>query len=450
MTATFPPGTSPGFVITIARSVPAHLVLLTALLLAAPAAVPAAGGEEAGNSCFSCHNRLGGKLGSPAKEFHTSVHREAGLTCVSCHGGDASLPDEASMSPKRGFRGKPPARRIPEFCARCHSSIAMMRQYNLRTDQFAEYRTSVHGKLLYERNDPNVAVCTSCHGKHDIRRKTDPQSLVFHTNVPATCGRCHADPALMKPYGISTSQLADFGKGVHGQILYGKLAGKNPSIAPNCATCHGIHGATPPGVREVSNVCGNCHGAVVGYFRESAHFTAIREGGGPKCVTCHGNHTNRKPTLKVFSGTGPGECGSCHAEKSPALEFAKNVRGLLAGLESNLDEIRKDLSEAEKSGRNVEKLTAAADSTRYKLIEAGPMIHAFSIERILPLVQEADGYLRQARQEIRNIQEEQRQRRTVTAYAVTMLLLIAALLAVKIALLPKAPPPGDGKEGKMD
>ncbi len=422
-------------------------VLFSAVLVllgAGPA--PAAGGEEAGNSCYSCHNRLGGRLGLPAKEFHGSVHREAGLTCVSCHGGDAGLPDEASMSPRRGFRGKPSARRIPEFCARCHSNIAMMRQYNLRTDQFAEYRTSVHGKLLYERNDPNVAVCTSCHGKHDIRRKTDPQSLVFHTSVPATCGRCHADPALMKPYGISTSQLEDFGNGVHGQILYGKLAGKNPGIAPNCATCHGIHGATPPGVREVSNVCGNCHGAVVGYFRESAHFTAIRDGGGPKCVTCHGNHTNRKPTLKVFSGKGPGECGSCHEEKSRALEFAKNVRDLLAGLESNLDEIRNDLSEAGKSGRNVLKLKSAADSTRFKLIEAGPMIHAFSIERILPLANEANGYIRQARQEIRNIQEEQRQRRAVTAFAVTMLLLIAALLAVKVSLLPKAPPPGEGNE----
>jgi cytochrome c553 len=317
-----------------------------------------------------------------------------------------------------------------------------MRQYNLRTDQLAEYKTSVHGKLLYGKNDSNVAVCTSCHGKHDIRRKTDPLSPVFHVNVPAMCGGCHADPERMKPYRISTSQLADFEKGVHGQILSGKLPGKNPGIAPNCATCHGIHGAVPPGVREVANVCGHCHGAVSGYFRESPHFTAVQEVGEPKCVTCHGNHSNRKPTLKIFSGSGPGECGSCHEEKSKALEFAGTARDLLAGLEANLEEIQKDLGEAEKSGRNTDRLKAALDGARFKLIEAGPAIHAFSIERILPLIREGDEQIRKARQEIRNFQEEQKQRRSVAAYAVTMLLLVAILLGIKLALLPKTPPSG--------
>ena len=344
------------------------------------------------------------------------------------------------MSPKQGFRGKPSRRQIPEFCARCHGNIAMMRQYNLRTDQYAEYRTSIHGKLLYERNDPGVAVCTSCHGKHEIRRKSDPQSLVFHSNVPATCGKCHADPDAMKAYRIPTTQLADFEKGVHGRILSGKVAGKNPGLAPNCATCHGVHGATPPGVREVANVCGNCHSAVVGYFRESPHFTAIREGGGPKCVTCHGNHTNRKPTLKVFSGTGPGECGSCHEPDSKALEFAKNARTLLGNLENGIEELQKDLAQAERAGRNIEKLKLSLDGARYKLIEAGPAIHAFSVERVLPLVHDADARIQEARREIRNFQEELRQRRKVALYATTMLLLIAALLTAKLVLLPKTPP----------
>ncbi len=351
------------------------------------------------------------------------------------------------MSPKHGFRGKPSRKQIPEFCARCHSSIAMMRQYNLRTDQFAEYRTSIHGKLLYERNDLGVAVCTSCHGMHEIRRKSDPKSLVSHSNVPATCGKCHADAAMMKPYRIPTTQLEEFEKGVHGQILSGKVPGKNPNIAPNCATCHGIHGATPPGVREVANVCGICHGAVAGYFRESPHFTAIREGGGPKCVTCHGNHSNRKPALKIFSGTGPGECGSCHKPDSAALDFARNAQNLLGSLENGINEIQKDLAEAERAGRNTEKLRLALGSARYKLTEAGPVIHAFAIERVLPLVHEANAHIVQARQEIRNFQEELRQRRRVAAYAVTMLLLIAALLWVKLALLPKASPPRGEKQG---
>jgi hypothetical protein len=417
-----------------------YIVLAAALILCAATAAFAAG-EDSSGSCIACHGRLGGKLGPPAREFMSSVHREAGLTCVSCHGGNPSVPGEESMSPKNGFRGKPSRKQIPEFCARCHGNIAMMRQYNLRTDQYAEYRTSIHGKLLYEKNDQGVAVCTSCHGKHDIRRKTDPQSLVSHANVPATCGKCHADQNAMKPYRIPTNQLADFEKGVHGQILAGKVPGKNPGLAPNCATCHGVHGATPPGVAEVANVCGSCHSAVVGYFRESVHFTAIREGGGPKCVTCHGNHTNRKPTLKVFSGTGPGECGSCHEPDGKALEFAKNARFLLGNLENGIEELRRDLADAEKAGRNTEKLKSSLDGARYKLIEAGPAIHSFSVERILPLVHEADAQLKQGRLETRNFQEELRQRKRVAAYSTAMLLLIAVLIGIKLAMLPKGSPP---------
>jgi hypothetical protein len=351
-----------------------------------------------------------------------------------------------SMSPGHGFRGKPPHRRIPEFCARCHSNIAMMRQYNLRTDQYAEYRTSVHGKLLEAKGDPNVAVCTSCHGVHEIRRKTDPKSFVYRSNVPATCGKCHADAAKMKAYGIPANQLDDYEKGIHGQILSGKIPGKNPILAPTCATCHGIHGAMPPGVREVSNVCGNCHAAVAGYYRESPHFTAVQEGGGPKCVTCHGNHTNRKPTLKVFSGKGPGECGFCHDPGSKALEFAANTRDLLSGVEAGIDEIRRARTEVERTGRSGERLKAAQEAARNKLTEAGPAIHAFSLERIFPLIRDAEEAIRRGRQEVRNLQEEQRQRKTVAGYAVTMLLLIAALLSAKLALLPKTGPPEEGEK----
>lgn len=414
------------------------VVLLSVCAAAAPRPASADAGGAAAvpqDSCYSCHARLGGRLGAPAREYLGSVHREAGIGCVTCHGGNPFLPGEEAMSRARGFRGKPAVREIPEFCARCHSDIGMMRQYNLRTDQLAEYRTSVHGRRLYGKNDLNVAVCTSCHGKHGIRRRSDPASTVFHTNVPATCAACHADPQKMKPYGIRSDQAEHFAAGVHGRILAGKIPGKNPAIAPNCATCHGIHGATPPGVREVENVCGHCHTVVAEYFRGSPHFAAVREAGEPKCVTCHGNHSNRKPTLKVFSGTGPGECGSCHEKGSAALEFAENVRALLGAVESDIAALGEAHRREEAEGRATERLKAALDTARNKMIEAGPALHAFSLERILPAVHGAEDALREARAELGRIRDEQRERRTVAAYAVTMLLLIAALLGIKLRLL---------------
>lgn len=422
-----------------ALSLAAALAVLFALL-PSPAAA-----QEKVDQCFACHNRLGGKLGAPAKEHFPSVHREAGVSCVTCHGGDPSLPTEEGMDPRYKFLGKPAIRDIPRFCGRCHEDIAMMRQYNLRTDQLAEYRTSRHGRLLYEKNDTKVAVCTSCHGKHEIRRKSDPDSTVYHTNVPRMCGKCHADPEYMKPYGIPTDQRENFENGIHGRILSGKVRQENPNLAPNCATCHGVHGATPPGVGEVANVCGNCHSVVAGYFRESAHFDSAREIGEPKCITCHGNHSNRRPAIKVFSGAGPGECGFCHDTGSKALLFAESVRDLLGSLEEGIAETRKDLDEAMAAGRNVDRLRAAYENARNKLTEVEPVFHTFSIDRILPLVHESDSFLREARIEIRNFREEQRQRRSVALYSVTMLLLIAVLLGIKLFLLPGRP---DGRGGK--
>ncbi|MGZ8428861.1 MAG: cytochrome c3 family protein [Candidatus Deferrimicrobiaceae bacterium] len=425
-----------------ARTAAAAALALFATVLLSPAAA-----QEKVDQCFACHNRLGGKLGAPAKEHFRSVHREAGVACVTCHGGDSSLPTEEGMNPRRGFRGKPAARDIPQFCGRCHSDIAMMRQYNLRTDQLAEYRTSRHGRLLYEKNDTRVALCTSCHGKHEIRRKSDTNSTVYRTNVPRMCGKCHADAEYMKPYGIPTDQLAHYENGIHGQILAGKVRRENPTLAPNCATCHGIHGASPPGFGEVANVCGSCHAVVAGYYRESTHFLSAREIGEPKCITCHGNHDNRRPTIRIFSGSGPGECGFCHETGSKALRFAENVRDLLGALEGGVAEVQQELDAATGAGRNVDKLKAAYENARNRLTEVEPVFHTFSLDRVLPLIHESDTFLGEARQEIRNFREEKRQRRSVAVYSLGMLLLIAVLLGIRLAQHPKHPPGGDEKTG---
>ena len=82
------------------------------------------------------------------------------------------------------------------MCGRCHSDGAYMRQYNpsLRTDQFAQYLTSVHGKRRVQGDD-RVAVCTDCHGVHDLRPASDTRSKVspfkHRANlqpVPRRCG----------------------------------------------------------------------------------------------------------------------------------------------------------------------------------------------------------------------------------------------------------------------
>ncbi len=103
------------------------------------------------NSCLDCHSAQDGPLQVTPEKFSQDIHAQKGLTCVSCHGGDASSydPDQA-MSRKAGWKGKIDRKQIPQLCGSCHSNPAFMRQYNpsLRTDQLDQYHTSMHGKRL--------------------------------------------------------------------------------------------------------------------------------------------------------------------------------------------------------------------------------------------------------------------------------------------------------------
>src|ERR1039458_3510351 len=176
---------------------------------------------QAANSCLECHSALPDPLGVSQETFSQDIHAQKGLTCTSCHGGDATNydPDQA-LSRKAGFKGKIDRRQIPQLCASCHSNPAYMPQYNpsLRTDQLDQYHTSMHGKRL-AAGDTKVAVCTDCHSVHDLRAPSDPRSTVNPVNVAKTCSRCHSDAAYMKQYGIPTDQFAKYNTSSHRDAL---------------------------------------------------------------------------------------------------------------------------------------------------------------------------------------------------------------------------------------
>src|SRR3989338_3581240 len=92
------------------------------------------------------------------------------------------------MDEKAGFIGIPKPKDIPKICSRCHSDVTMMRKYNLKTDQFNLYKTSIHGMRLFEKGDESVATCASCHGNHDIQRPTLEK---FTGKSMLDCGGCH-------------------------------------------------------------------------------------------------------------------------------------------------------------------------------------------------------------------------------------------------------------------
>ena len=79
---------------------------------------------------------------------------------------------------------------IAATCGACHGQQSVMQQAGETTRPFSSYEDSVHAKLVAGGNE-KAAVCSDCHGTHDMRRVSDPQSPVYKANVPATCAKCH-------------------------------------------------------------------------------------------------------------------------------------------------------------------------------------------------------------------------------------------------------------------
>ena len=360
------------------RRVLCGALLAAFVLVVAPAHVTAQREAAAAiDTCFDCHRHT--LNDDPSMGFRDDIHRTRGLSCAACHGGDPTAEDMPdAMSPARGFIGVPRRAQIPQLCARCHADAAFMRGYNpsLRTDQFSQYLTSVHGQRL-RQGDTRVAVCTDCHSVHGIRPASSPTSSVHPLTLPETCGRCHADTARMESYKIPTDQAADYRASVHFKTLEG-----GDLAAPTCATCHGNHGAAPPGVASIERVCGTCHVFQEQLFDQSPHKAAWDALGFPSCLTCHGNH-RIEATGDFLIGTGDKSfCVTCHSQGEPGWEAAGKIHTSLTGLDAALQHSDAILDRAERAGMEVADAKVVQSSGREQLIKARVEVHTVTPPRI--------------------------------------------------------------------
>lgn len=381
------------------------------------------------NTCVECHLSLEGPLVEAVNNWNQSIHKKAGIACQDCHGGDPSSYDEA-MEPAKGFKGKPKKEDIPALCAGCHSDAKRMRVYNLRTDQYAFYQQSIHGKRLAKDKDPKVATCVDCHGNHAVFSRKDPRSPVYRPNIITTCGKCHSDQAYMKEYGIPTNQLEQYRQSYHGKLLLEK---EDPRV-PTCADCHGGHGATPPGTREVTEVCGNCHSVTAEYFSQSAHFRAVKETGKPRCIDCHGKHFIPFPTSAKFTGTGENDCRSCHPEGSPHYAAGEKLKNLLDGAEASVHQGRMEITQLKNKGGTgfeVSRLGDKLDEANTKFIKTVAMTHALQMPDLEKRGDEVSGIAQRVHEEIEAVYRELKIRYVGLAVTWVFLLLLAWALNEK-------------------
>jgi len=353
------------------RRATARYLILFCLIVS----TPCASYGQTPNSCLDCHSALPEPLGVTQEKFSQDIHAQKGLTCASCHGGDPTSNDpDKSMSRKAGWKGKIERKQIPQLCGSCHSDPGYMRQFNpsLRTDQLAQYHTSVHGKR-WAAGDPKVAVCTDCHSVHDLRTPSDPRSTVNPVNVATTCARCHADANYMKGHSIPTDQFAKYSTSVH----HDALAVRGDLSAPTCSTCHGNHGAAPPGVDKVQNVCSTCHVFQAQMYEKSSHREAFEAASLPGCVVCHSNHGIVHPTDAKL-GTGPeAVCIQCHKPGDVCDQARAALLTDLGRLDAAINNADRVLAIAESSGMEVSEARLSQSQARDWLTKGRVTVHSF-------------------------------------------------------------------------
>ncbi len=341
-------------------------------------------GDEISQRCAACHadaSRMksfgSSLLTTQFDQLKASVHggsaldgKERIVQCITCHGAHGIVRVTNPASPVYPLN-------IVRTCTRCHADAALMRSYDpkLPVDQLEKYRTSVHGKRN-AAGDPKVAECASCHGSHDIRSAKDATSRVNAAHVPATCGRCHSDAAYMKPYGIPTDQQEKFSRSVHGVALLQK----HDHGAPACNSCHGNHGAAPPGIESISKVCGTCHALNADLFSSSPHKGIFDQQHLPECETCHGSH-EILPATDAMLGVGPeAVCSRCHtAQKNPrGFAAARSMSTVMDSLRMMERRAQDLVNDAEQKGMEVSEPKFRLRDVHQAWLQSRTMVHAFN------------------------------------------------------------------------
>ena len=126
-------------------------------------------GQEQESSCITCHTEMGDDLAKPVELWQDSIHKQNGISCNNCHGGNPALQDVDAMGPQEGFVGAPTEEEVPQFCGKCH--VAVMETY-MKSPHWLTEKTK-------------RPVCTTCHTAHHQQRAS--LSLINEEN----CSRCH-------------------------------------------------------------------------------------------------------------------------------------------------------------------------------------------------------------------------------------------------------------------
>ena len=365
------------------------------------------------------------RVAEAEKTFQADVHQAAGLRCASCHAGSPDRTSAASYAIERT--------RIAPLCAKCHGDPAYMRQFDpqVRTDQYAQYLTSAHGRDM-ARGEIRVATCSDCHGAHGVLRVSDSRAPVAPLHVAKTCASCHSDAERMKAFKREATPFAEWSGSVHATALLKR----GDTSAPTCSTCHGSHGATPPGVTEVANVCAQCHVREADLFRDSPKKAIFDGMGQAECLVCHNNHAIQHPADAWVGLEQKAVCATCHDAASNGANTILEVRQGLDDLTNGLARAESTVGRAEHAGMLVDEARVILQEAREQQIQARVLVHAFAAKPFTDVAAKGLAAAERGQQAGEEALEELQFRRRGLAIAALFILGFLVTLGWKIRRLP--------------
>lgn len=147
--------------------------------------------------CGACHRE---QFDAYAKSVHGRALLDEGNedvpVCTDCHRAHDIADPRAEAFTER----------VPRMCGRCHADEERMKRYRLSTEVLSTYLADFHGattprgRANYpgpEREAPPVrdgrvvAVCTDCHGVHDIEKARGDGMARIRARLEKSCAKCH-------------------------------------------------------------------------------------------------------------------------------------------------------------------------------------------------------------------------------------------------------------------
>lgn len=275
------------------------LILLLALLLAAPATGSAVTDADASGICERCHHS------QTALRATTNGHAP-GIECVTCHGlgrsgvfgpGHRSIPvgctshhqtaPEVHPVPSRPGSAETTQRR----CLKCHDVHGSSNAHLVRT------RVRVRGRLrqitnLVDLEHPGRGLCEVCHRDTRFYRANGGGEPHFTSDCPS----CHDHEAAFAPVATddtcSTCHAAEADRLDGPSLHHDRFAGA-------CSSCHAEVNPTPGPGHRATAACQDCHAPSVA--------TTHAPGVPIACTGCHEPHgTGNRRLIRDVLRTVPG------------------------------------------------------------------------------------------------------------------------------------------------